>query len=92
MFLVTGSEHSADTGTDDGQEDQVPGLDPGWDVARNRRWGRRGMLVVVGAAGLAALAVSCTTDASESSVRGSTPPEGVPPTSGGVRADDHPSG
>jgi len=58
-------------------------------VERNRRMGRRGMLAVFGAAGVAALAVSCGTDEPEtvtsSSAQGGPPAGGTPP--GGAPAD-----
>lgn len=46
-------------------------------VERNKRMGRRGMLAVFGAAGVAALAVSCGTDEPETVT--STSPQGGPP-------------
>lgn len=52
-------------------------------VERNKRMGRRGMLAVFGAAGVAALAVSCGTDEPEtvtsSSTQGGPPAGGTPP-------------
>jgi len=58
-------------------------------VERNKRMGRRGMLAVFGAAGVAALAVSCGTDdtptTSGSSAPAGGPPSG-PPDQGGAGA------
>lgn len=55
-------------------------------LERNKRMGRRGMLAVFGAAGVAAMAVSCGTDTpsttSSSSTTGGTPPAGGPPGGG----------
>jgi len=55
-------------------------------VERNRRLGRRGVLAVFGAAGVAALAVSCGTDEPEtvtsSSAQGGPPSGGTPPDGG----------
>ena len=48
-------------------------------VERNRRMGRRGMLAVFGAAGVAALAVSCGTDGPETTTSSSGAPAGMPP-------------
>lgn len=52
-------------------------------VERNKRMGRRGMLAVFGAAGVAALAVSCGTDEPETvtstSAQGGPPAGGTPP-------------
>jgi hypothetical protein len=47
-------------------------------LERNRRMGRRGMLAVVGAAGVAALVVSCATSEPEMTARGSAPSSGAP--------------
>jgi protocatechuate 3,4-dioxygenase beta subunit len=52
-------------------------------VERNRRIGRRGMLAVLGGAGVAALAVSCGTDDPHTSVS-SGAPAGAPPGQGGA--------
>jgi len=57
-------------------------------LERNKRMGRRGMLAVFGAAGVAALAVSCGTDDTSTTSGGSTPagtPNG-PPDQGGAGA------
>ena len=54
-------------------------------VERNRRMGRRGMLAVFGAAGVAALAVSCGTDEPETVT--SSSPQGGPPDGGAPVAD-----
>jgi len=58
-------------------------------LERNKRMGRRGMLAVFGAAGVAALAVSCGTDESPTTSGSSTtaggPPSG-PPDQGGAGA------
>lgn len=48
-------------------------------VERNRRMGRRGMLAVFGAAGVAALAVSCGTDEPGTIPSRTAPPAGGPP-------------
>jgi len=48
-------------------------------AARNKRMGRRGMLAVFGAAGVAALAVSCGTDDTPTT-SGSSAPAGGPPS------------
>jgi protocatechuate 3,4-dioxygenase beta subunit len=54
-------------------------------VERNKRMGRRGMLAVFGAAGVAALAVSCGTDEPETvtspGAQGGAPAGGTPPGS-----------
>jgi protocatechuate 3,4-dioxygenase beta subunit len=64
-------------------------------VERNRRLGRRGMLAVFGAAGVAALAVGCGSDDSTttaSSGRPSGPPDGgAPPDGGGSGAAGAPA-
>ncbi len=55
-------------------------------VDRNKRLGRRGMLAVFGAAGVAAIAVSCGSDEPTTSSGGSTPedaPPSGPPGQGG---------
>jgi protocatechuate 3,4-dioxygenase beta subunit len=50
-------------------------------LERNKRMGRRGMLAVFGAAGVAAIAVSCGTDNTSTTSSNSTP-EGAPPSGG----------
>lgn len=51
---------------------------------RNRRMGRRGMLAVFGAAGVAAIAVSCSSDGSPTSSSSSSPAANPPDQGGAV--------
>jgi protocatechuate 3,4-dioxygenase beta subunit len=84
--MTASDDHSHD-GLDDhdlGLSHDLPKI-----VERNKRWGRRGVLAVFGAAGVAALAVSCGTDGPETTSSSSRPsggPGGTPPDQGGAGA------
>jgi protocatechuate 3,4-dioxygenase beta subunit len=75
---------ASDDHSHDGLEDHDLGLshDLPRIVERNKRMGRRGVLAVFGAAGVAALAVSCGTDGPETT-SSSSRPTGAPADGGG---------
>ena len=83
---------ASDDHSHDGIEDHDLGLshDLPRIVERNKRLGRRGVLAVFGAAGVAALAVSCGSDGAETTTSSSRPSGGpgggTPPDQGGAGA------